>query len=78
MSQWFKQRRQEFIAATFRHFGQINRADIMRQFEVTAAIASADIAAFLAADPPNVTYDVSAKVYVCSDAESGGAEKGTS
>lgn len=42
MSQWFKNRRQEFIAATIRQFGQIRRADIMRQFEVTAAIASAE------------------------------------
>ena len=67
MSQWFKSRRQEFIAATLRQFGQIRRADIMRQFEVTAAIASADIAAFLAADPPNVTYDVSAKAYVLKE-----------
>ena len=67
MSQWFKSRRQEFIAATLRQYGQIRRADIMRQFEVTAAIASADIAAFLAADPPNVTYDVSAKTYVLKE-----------
>lgn len=67
MSQWFKDRRQEFIAATLRQFGQIRRADIMRQFEVTAAIASADIAAFLASDPPHVTYDVSAKTYVLKE-----------
>jgi hypothetical protein len=69
MGEWFKNRRQEFIAATFRQFGQIRRADIMRQFEVTAAIASADIAAFLAADPSHVIYDVSAKTYVLKENE---------
>jgi hypothetical protein len=64
MSAWFKNRRQEFIAATLRQFGQIRRADIMREFDVTQAIASADIAAFLANEPPFVRYDVSAKTYV--------------
>jgi hypothetical protein len=64
MSSWFKDRRQEFIAATLRQFGQIRRADICREFDVTQAIASADIATFLASDPPHVSYDVSAKTYV--------------
>lgn len=64
MSGWFKDRRQEFIAATLRQFGQVRRADIMREFDVTVAVASADIAAFLANDPPHVRYDVSAKIYV--------------
>lgn len=60
-------RRQEFIAATLRQFGQIRRTDIMREFDVTAALASADIATFLAADPAPVRYDVSAKCYVLHD-----------
>lgn len=64
MSAWFKDRRQEFIAATFEKFGQVRRADLMRQFDISLPQASADIAAFLAADPPYVTYDVSAKTYV--------------
>jgi len=64
MSQWFKERRQEFIAATLRQFGQIRRADLMREFDISVPQASADIAAFLASDPPNVTYDVSAKAYI--------------
>jgi hypothetical protein len=57
-------RRQEFIAATLRQFGQIRRADIVRQFDVTIQVASADIAAFMASNPPHVRYDVSAKTYV--------------
>lgn len=64
MSQWFKNRRQEFIAATLKQFGQINRQDIVRQFGISAPQASADIAAFLATDPQHVIYDVSAKTYV--------------
>ena len=64
MSRWFLDRRQEFIRATLRQFGQIRRGNLMREFDVTAAIASADINAFLAANPALVRYDVSAKVYV--------------
>ena len=67
MSQWFKDRRQEFIAATLRQFGQVRRADLMREFKISAPQAAADIAAFLASDPPYVRYDVSAKVYVLGD-----------
>lgn len=55
MSRWFRDRRQEFIVATLRQFGQIRRGDLMREF---------DIADFLASDPPHVKYDVSAKAYV--------------
>lgn len=67
MSNWFKDRRQEFIAATLRQFGQIRRAEIMREFDITAAIASSDISIFLAADPPHVRYDVSAKAYILEE-----------
>lgn len=64
MSQWFKDRRQEFIAATLKQFGQVNRQDLVRQFGISVPQASADIAKFLASDPPHVAYDVSAKTYV--------------
>lgn len=73
MARWFQDRRQEFIAATLRQFGQIRRADITREFGVTTQVASADIAEFLAAEPPHVRYDVSAKTYVLEERE--GAEK---
>lgn len=64
MSRWFKDRRQEFIAATLRQFGQIRRADLMREFDISTPQASVDIADFLASEPPNVKYDVSLKAYV--------------
>lgn len=67
MSKWFLDRRQEFIHATLRQFGQIRRADIMREFGVTTAIASADIATYMATMPPLVRYDLSAKTYVLED-----------
>ena len=71
MSKWFKQRRQEFIAATLRQFGQIRRADLVREFDISVPQAANDIAEFLASDPPNVRYDVSAKTYVLEDAPRG-------
>lgn len=67
MSQWFKDRRQEFIAATLRQFGQVRRADLMREFDISSQQASTDIAAFLASKPGFAIYDVSAKTYVLAD-----------
>ena len=64
MSTWFKDRRQEFIYATIRQFGQINRADIMREFDVSMPQASKDISDFLAARPKLVEYDVRTKCYI--------------
>lgn len=67
MSNWFKNRRQEFIAATLKQFGQIRRADIIRQFDVSVPQASLDIKEFLTQEPALVRYDVSAKLYVLID-----------
>lgn len=69
MSRWFKDRRQEFIFATLKQFGQIRLADLMREFDISRPQASIDIAAFMAADPPFVRYDVSAKAYVLDDGQ---------
>jgi hypothetical protein len=68
MSRWFIDRRQEFIAATLRQFGQIRRADIIREFDVSVPQASADIALFMDTKPPHVRYDVSAKAYIFEEA----------
>jgi hypothetical protein len=67
MSAWFMNVRHGFIAATLKQFGQIRRADLVREFGVTLATASNDIASFLANKPPNVRYDVNAKMYVLED-----------
>ena len=71
MSEWFQNTRQEFIAATLRQFGQIRRADLMKQFDISAPQAANDIAKFLASDPPLVIYDVRSKAYVLDDARGG-------
>jgi DeoR/GlpR family transcriptional regulator of sugar metabolism len=60
---WFQARRQEFILATLKQFGQVRRQDIMREFDVSLPQASSDIQTFLAAQPALVRYDVSAKAY---------------
>jgi len=70
MSKWFQNTRQEFIATTFRQFGQIRRADLMKTFDISAPQAAKDIADFLQSDPPHVEYDVRSKCYVLLDCES--------
>ena len=67
MSRWFIHRRQEFIAATFKQFGQIRRSDIIREFDVSLQQASNDISLFMETEPPHVRYDVSAKCYILED-----------
>lgn len=67
MSKWFKNRRQEFIAATLRKFGQIRRVDLIREFDISNRQAANDIAEFMDSKPPRVRYDVSAKAYVLED-----------
>lgn len=69
MSRWFQDRRQEFIAAQLRQFGQVRRGDLIRQFDISLQQASNDIAKFLESDPPHVRYDVSAKAYVLESEE---------
>src|SRR5690606_29337231 len=44
--------------------GRVNRTDLVRQFGVSMSQASADIARYLALDPPGISYDRSAKRYV--------------
>lgn len=64
MSKWFMTQRQEFIASHLKTFGQINRTDITRKFDVTHAIASKDIGVFLEKNRGKIRYDASAKTYV--------------
>lgn len=74
MTRWFQDRRQEFIVATLRQFGQVRRSDIIREFGVSLQQASNDISEFLASKPANVRYDVSAKAYVVEDTDHGDAK----
>jgi len=69
MSGWFQERRREFITATLRQFGQIRRADLIREFGISIPQASADIRAYMDNKPHNVHYDVSAKAYIFEQQE---------
>lgn len=64
---WFTDRRQEFIWATLQKFGQIRRADLCKEFDLSSQQASADIAHWMAANPDKYFYDVSAKCYVIKE-----------
>jgi hypothetical protein len=67
MSRWFQDRRQEFIAATLKTFGQIRREDLMREFDISMPKASEDIREFMQLNPAFMIYDVSAKCYVINE-----------
>jgi predicted transcriptional regulator len=64
LTSWFQRQRQDFIRAELKIYGQIRRQDIADRFEVTVQIASADIQAFIAANPDVIIYDGRAKMYV--------------
>ena len=61
---WFQKQRLDFIRANLKAYGMIRRQQIIDKFEVTAAIASSDIATFIAANPGLIDYDRNAKCYV--------------
>lgn len=67
MSKWFQNRRQEFIYAQLKQFGQIRRKDLAREFDITLQIASDDIQKFIAHHPRFIKYDVTAKMYVLEE-----------
>lgn len=61
---WFEKQRQDYIRAQLHAFGQIRRAAIAEQFEVTIQVASADIQKFIVSHPNSIIYDGRAKMYV--------------
>lgn len=67
MSKWFQDRRQEFIAATLKTFGQVSRYDLIREFDISLPQASADINTFKEKNAGFIIYDVTAKAYVIKD-----------
>ena len=60
---WFQKQRQDFIRATLMTYGMIRRKQIVEKFDVTLAIASADIQTFIDAHPDLIEYDRYAKCY---------------
>ncbi len=69
MTDWFKDRRQEFIEATFLQFGIINTQQIMDQFQISRPLASGDIQTYLKNSKHSIMYDVHAKCYVLIKSE---------
>src|SRR6266436_9935425 len=64
---WSVERRLAFIEERLFWIGAVNRTDLVRRFGVSMSQASADIARYLALDPPGVGYDKSAKRYVAGE-----------
>jgi hypothetical protein len=56
--------RMMWIDSTINDKGQINRADIMRAFAVSAPQANLDLKRYMAANAGRIAYDVRAKTYV--------------
>jgi hypothetical protein len=56
--------RQDFIRAHLETFGMIRRQEIVDRFEVTIAVASADLQTFIAEHPDAIDYDRGVKRYV--------------
>lgn len=64
MSTWFASHRIAWIVETLSIFGYINRAHVMRKFDVSEAQAAKDLRDVLQQYPGLMTYDTSAKRYV--------------
>lgn len=61
---YFPLLRRDYILWRLAAIGEVQRADIMRSFEISQAQASGDINALLAEQPTAAAYDKSAKRYV--------------
>jgi hypothetical protein len=60
---WQVKHRLDFIRMTLERMGCINRADIMREYGVSAPQASADLSLFQREHPNLMEYDLSQKTY---------------
>jgi hypothetical protein len=61
---WSVERRLAFIEERLFWLGEVNRADLIGAFGVSASQASQDIARYLELEPDGLAYDKSAKRYV--------------
>jgi hypothetical protein len=64
---WSTERRLAFIEERLFWLGEVNRTDLVARFGVSMSQASVDIARYLALDPPDISYDKSAKRYVAGE-----------
>lgn len=63
---WGLERRLAYIEERLFWEGSFNRADLIEQFGISVAQASADISRYRSAAPRNLTYDTRAKTYKAS------------
>lgn len=63
MSDWFQNRRYEWIKESVEIFGFIQREHIQRKFQVSTPQASADLGHVMAMWPRFMTYNKSTKRY---------------
>lgn len=61
---WALRQRLDFIRQCLERQGQVNRADLVRQFEISRVQASIDLQRFLKLHPGAMTYDASRKAYM--------------
>ena len=61
---WFERQRQAWINQRLAKEGRINRADLMREFDVSRQTASHDLQKFCKANPGTMFYDPSEKSYI--------------
>jgi hypothetical protein len=61
---WQVRQRMNFIKEHVIQHGMINRADIMKAFEVSMPQASTDIKNFIRVNPDFLIYDLSKKTYM--------------
>jgi hypothetical protein len=60
---WFARCRLAWLERQARRSGTINRSDLMRQFGISAAQASADFQAYQILNPGALYYDLCVKCY---------------
>lgn len=68
---YFPNKRQQWIAESLRVFGFINRGVMRRKYGISAALAKADLRAFLKANPGRMIYDAKRKTYFASNGKRG-------
>lgn len=63
---WSQERRLQFIDFRLQWDGKLNRADLMKFFQISVPQASADISLYSERAPENLAYDRSTRSYVAS------------
>ncbi len=64
MSDWFKERRLEWIKESVEIFGAINRSHIEKKFAISQPQASLDLNVAMKRWPDLMEYDTSRKAYI--------------